>query len=180
MSDAKLDALEAQILALTTRVEQLEAERPAAVAPGTTGLDLALLERLSSSIPADADGFAGACTYAGSLRRDGAPLVWQRNLAVPGMLDTDVTGLADVLAAAGHPDRLAVLRALCAGPRASTALAEAVGAQSAGKLYHHLDKLQAVGLVRQVERGTWELPDEKVVPVLVLLGVATDLSPGTA
>ncbi len=177
----RIDDLEAKLERLTQRVEELEGSKgPSTRAESSSGLDLALLERLSNRIPANAPGLAGACTFAGSLRRDGEPLVWQRNLEVPGVLAGDVAGLAEVLAAAGHPDRLSVLKALCSGPRVSTALAEAVGAQSAGKLYHHLDKLQAVGLIRQVERGTWELPDEKVVPVLVLVGVATDLSPGTA
>ncbi|MEZ4320806.1 MAG: helix-turn-helix domain-containing protein [Myxococcota bacterium] len=171
----RLERLEALVDTLAERVDRLEARGGAE--PGS--LDLTLLERLGSRKGPRFEGsrVRGALTYAGSIRIDEAPLVWQRELGAPGALEAPPTEVAALLAAAGHPDRIAILTALCVERVASADLAERLGLASPGRLYHHLDKLAAVGLVRQVERGTWEIAPEKVIPVLVLLGIAADLNP---
>lgn len=169
----RLDALERALERLSERVAELEARE----SPDGDGLDVGLLRRLEP----DADpgpGVHGRMTYAGSLRVDGRPLVWQRNLDAAQLVASDPGPLAGVLAALGHPDRLAVVRALVSGPRRGPELAGVLGDASTGRLYHHLDKLVAAGVVRQVERGCWEVVPAKVVPVLVLLGAAGDLHAG--
>ena len=176
--EARLTELEGAVAALTERIERLESASAAPSRAGATGLDLLLLDRLAAATPDTPEGLVGACTYAGSLRVDGAPLVWQRNLSVPDVLAGPLDGHADVLSALGHPVRLVVLRTLCGGPTSAAALAEAVGASSPGMLYHHLDILQGAGLIRQVERGTWEVPPARVVPLVVLFGIAEELGAG--
>ena len=171
----RLEKLEALVDALTQRIEALE--HRGGVEPG--GLDLTLLERLGgrSGERFEDARIRGALTYAGSVRIDGQPLVWQRELAAPGVLDTPDSRVGAVLAAAGHADRIGILKALCTGRCTSHELVERLGFSSTGKLYHHLDKLTAAGLTRQVERGTWEIAGEKVIPILVLVGAAADLNP---
>lgn len=169
----RLDALERALERLTERVAELEAREE----PDGDGLDVGLLRRLT---PSDDPGVGvhGRMTYAGSVRVDGRPLVWQRNLEASGVLGADLGSLAAVFGALGHPDRLAVVRALVGGPRRGPELASLLGDASTGRLYHHLDKLVGAGVVRQVERGCWEVVPAKVVPVLVLLGIAGDLHGG--
>jgi hypothetical protein len=170
MTDA-LNALRAELLALRERVDRLEARGGSA-----GGLDHVLLERLGQPDPEAPPGaIQGSLLYAGSLQVNEQPLVWQRNLSAPACADVDVETAASVLSAAGHPIRIALLKALCTGPRKGAELVELLELPTTGPLYHHLDKLTRVGWVRQESRGTWGLAPEKVIPTLVLFGLVDDL-----
>lgn len=166
-----LQTLQAEFASLRHRVERLEARSGA-----TGGLDHVLLERLAEP---DADAplgpVQGSMTYAGSLKLNDRPLVWQRNLSAPACLDTDGDTASAVLSAAGHPVRIALLKALCVGPQKGADLMTTLNLKTTGPLYHHLDKLTRVGWVRQEGRGTWGLAPEKVIPTLILFGLVDDL-----
>ncbi len=162
-----------QVRALSERVERLEKR-----GGDEGGLDLHLLERLDAQDEPEyrRGPVQGALTYAGSLRIEGQPLVWQRNLAAPEILGGVDADRAPTLAAAGHPVRLALLKRLCAGAATSPELVDLLDLSSKGKLYHHVDKLVAVGWVRSAGRGSWELAPEKLVPTLLLMALVDDLA----
>jgi DNA-binding transcriptional ArsR family regulator len=77
-----------------------------------------------------------------------------------------------VLAALGHPVRLALLKALLEGKRAKSDLERIEGLGTTGQLYHHLKALEEAGWVRTLERGVYGVPGERVVPLLAILSAA--------
>ena len=163
MSSDRLDALEARVAAIEARL----------AAPVGT-LDTEALRTLASAGgTADCDG---AVRVSGSVRVGQRRVSWQTDHAAAALVQASPEPVAAVLAAAGHPLRLAVLRALLDGPATSAELAERVSPGSTGQLYHHLDKLAAAGLIDQPSRGTYALPASHVVPVLVLIAACLDIS----
>ncbi len=81
-------------------------------------------------------------------------------------------GLDRVLAALGHPVRLRLLRAIVHGRRTKADLEQLEGLGTTGQLYHHLKTLEAAGWVRVLERGTYGVPGERVIPLLAILAAA--------
>jgi DNA-binding transcriptional ArsR family regulator len=81
---------------------------------------------------------------------------------------------ATILAAAGHPQRLAILGHILQKPSSAGELVETLGLGTTGAAYHHLNVLQAAGFVSQVQRGTFRFQPEKI-PVFSTLMAA--LSP---
>jgi DNA-binding transcriptional ArsR family regulator len=149
-TDARLDALEA-------RVGALEGGRPAEVGERT--------------------GEAGEIGYHGSVRLvDGAgPVTWTIGYDAAATLDLPAGPVTEVLAALGHPVRLALVRRLLRGPAGTTELVEAAELSSTGQLYHHLRTLTAARVVEQDGRR-YRVPTTGVVPVLVALLAAADLA----
>lgn len=62
------------------------------------------------------------------------------------------------------------------GPLPTTALREAAGLASTGRLYHHLRPLTHCGLVEQDGRGSCRVAPAVVVPALVRLTAAADVA----
>jgi len=85
---------------------------------------------------------------------------------------------ATVLAALGHPVRIALVRRLLIGPVTAAALQETAELSSTGQLYHHLRSLTGARVVEQDGRGSYRVPPRAVVPALVLLLGAADVAGG--
>ncbi|MDD7941701.1 helix-turn-helix domain-containing protein [Actinomycetospora lutea] len=150
-ADARLDALEARVAALEER-----AGGPAPVDPGRE---------------------TGEIGYHGDVRlqEDRGPVTWTIGYDAAATLGLATGPVAEVLAALGHPVRLALVRRLLAGPAGTGELVEAAELSSSGQLYHHLRTLTAARVVEQDGR-TYHVPDSGVVPVLVALLAAADLA----
>ena len=151
---------------LATRLEALET-RVAALEEG-------------SGDPAPADepaGEAGEVGYHGAVRlQEGAgPLTWTIGYDAAATLDLPPGPVSEVLAALGHPVRLALVRRLLTGPAGTHELVEATELSSSGQLYHHLRTLTAARVVEQDGRS-YRVPPTGVVPVLVALLAAADLA----
>jgi len=116
----------------------------------------------------------GAIAYAGSVVRDDGPVRWQLTHDSDQLLELDWTALASPLSALGHPARLRILQ-LVARSEATTAadLADTPGLGSTGQIYHHLRQLVGAGWLRATTRGRHEVPPERLVPLLVILGAST-------
>ena len=172
----RMQSLESQVAELGRRLERVETggsgDAHPAQAPGARSDDLSLLERLRTRP-------GGAIAYAGAAKLGDRDCLWIMEHAVPDVLELDPDTLARVLAALGHPARLALLRALAEAPRSSQQLQEALGVSSPGQLYHHLKELLATGLVRQVRRSHYEVADHQVVPLLTVLAAVSDLVAST-
>jgi len=113
----------------------------------------------------------GAVLYAGSVPTPDGPVRWQMGHSSAALMDEDWTVHASTLAALGHPSRLQILQAVARGEAHTAAdLAQAEGLGTTGQIYHHLRQLVAAGWLRSTTRGRHEVPPERVVPLLVILG----------
>lgn len=117
---------------------------------------------------------AQAVTYAGSLVVDGGPVRWQRGHDTEQLLELDWTALAPALSALGHPARLHILQLIARGEATTAAdLAGRPGLGSTGQIYHHLRQLTGAGWLRATTKGRHEVPPERLVPLLVILGAGS-------
>ena len=160
--------LEGRLAAVEERLAALEGatpERPPA-RRGTWWL----LDNLTSDV--ERDGVGGSVAYGGVTRTPGGgELVWQAEHAVADVLDTDLSSVATVLAALGHPVRLELVRRILLGAHTLTQLQQVPGARTSGQVHHHLRELRSAGLVLAA-RNHFTVVPERVVPVLVSLAAA--------
>jgi DNA-binding transcriptional ArsR family regulator len=117
---------------------------------------------------------ARAVAYAGSVTVDGAPVRWQLTHDSTQLFELDWTTLASALGALGHPVRLRILQLIARGEAGTAAdLADTPGLGSTGQIYHHLRQLVAAGWLRATTKGRHEVPAERLIPLLVVLGAST-------
>ena len=153
------------------RLAALEPRARAGVESSTppTG-DFWALEGLRDRTPAD----AGAVLFTGTAAiPDGRRYEWQETRPVAPLLDEDWDTAATTFAALGHPVRVRLLREVLLGRATTAELVELDALGTSGQVYHHLRQLTAAGWLRAVSRGHWEVPVERVVPLLVLVAAAT-------
>jgi DNA-binding transcriptional ArsR family regulator len=82
---------------------------------------------------------------------------------------------ASILAAAGHPQRLAILGYILQKPASAGELVEALSLGTTGAAYHHLNVLQAAGFVTQLQRGIFRFQPDRI-PVFVTMLAALNPS----
>ena len=154
-----------RLAALEARVAKLETPDASALRPAA---DATVLDRLRAEAPE-----GGGVAFAGSLAlRGGRQVEWQMGHPAAGLLDADWSDIAPALAALGHPVRLRLLNAVLAGTHETAALAETLGDGTTGQLHHHLRELTATGWLRAERRGRYEVPADRVVPLLVAVAAA--------
>lgn len=146
--DERLAALEARVAALEGR----------AVPP---------------SDPDEVDG-SGALGYEGDVRLHGQ-VAWTIRYSPAAVLDLPAAPTAEVLAALGHPVRLALVRRLLEGPASAAELQDAGGLSSTGQVYHHLRALTGARVVEQDGRA-FRVPTTGVVPLLTMMLAAGDVA----
>lgn len=101
---------------------------------------------------------------------------WSREDVPTGdLLALDDDRAAQVLSALGHRQRLAILKAVLEHPCSATELVERLHLGTTGAAYHHLNVLQAAGLVTQEGRGTFAVHDHRVQGFLTLLAGISDI-----
>nr|WP_261777971.1 MULTISPECIES: helix-turn-helix domain-containing protein [unclassified Rhodococcus (in: high G+C Gram-positive bacteria)] len=144
--------LEARVAALEARVAALEGD-PRQTAASTGGL----------------------VSYSGDVHLAG-DVTWSIEYVPDAVLDLPPDRAVEVLAALGHPVRLAVVRELLRGPAVAADLQAAVGLSSVGQLYHHLKTLTSARIVEQQGRGDYRLAARTVVPALVLMLASADIA----
>lgn len=127
-----------------------------------------VLEGLRQSAPK-----GGAVTFAGTVDApDGRHLEWQWGQAAAASAALDWTEPVARIAALAHPVRLQLLQAIYRGTRRKVALEQLPGLGTTGQLYHHLRELDRAGWIHSPRRGEYEVPADRVVPLLVLLAAA--------
>lgn len=175
------DDLRSVVQALTDRVERLEAlvgndERRGPEVGGTdptTGAGTTA--PAGSPPPSDGALHENTVSYQGSVDLAG-PIRWRIGYDAAAILDLPATTTAEVFAAMGHPSRLEILRILL---RCNASVAELQAAGdfgTSGQLYHHLKILTAASLVVKVGRNEYGIAATHVVPILVALLSAGDIS----
>lgn len=168
------DELKSQLAQLAARLEKLERQEKQSrasksAAPGIDAERYWLIDKVTRE---GAKG--GEVVYGGVVTvPTGEQYVWQKHGAVREMFKRDWTAFDRVLAALGHPVRLAILKALLEGKHGKADLEKLEGLGTTGQLYHHLKALEEAGWVRSLERGVYGVPGERVVPLLAILSAAS-------
>jgi hypothetical protein len=97
---------------------------------------------------------------------------WHETFDADAVIETHSTSACDSLAAFGHPVRVLVLRGVLRGLQTVTELTLLAGIGTSGQLYHHLRQLVSAGWLVATHRGRYEVPADRVVPLLVILAAA--------
>jgi DNA-binding transcriptional ArsR family regulator len=84
----------------------------------------------------------------------------------------DLRSAAGVLAAMGNPVRLELLRRMLLGATTVGQIQEIDGVGTASQVQHHMRELRAGGLVVSRQRNHYAIPTDRVVPVLLVVGLA--------
>ncbi len=105
----------------------------------------------------------------------GVEAQWQEASLMSDLLDHDpgqAADAAEALAALGHPVRLQLLHQILSGADTVAALTLTEGMGTSGQVYHHLRPLIGAGWLRSRQRGRYEVPAPRVVPLLVMFMAA--------
>jgi DNA-binding transcriptional ArsR family regulator len=99
---------------------------------------------------------------------------WELEEDATTLLANDDIEIAQVLAAIGHRQRLAILKMILNQPCSAAELVAALNLGTTGAAYHHLNVLQAADLVTQEERGVYIVQPHRVSAIFAILaGVAS-------
>lgn len=181
MENQKIETLEEKFTNLEQRVTLLEEKERTQehyvqdVAPGE--IDFNLMQRLQNRRGEmfEARSVKGSIVYAGDFTNEEAPQAWYVERAIPFIIQQKSEKLAPLLAALGHPQRLAIVQLLLNGPRDRQTLQTHLGIPSTGKFYHHLNSLIENGLIAQRSRGVYGIAKTAAVPLLVILASSIDI-----
>ncbi|WP_308636751.1 helix-turn-helix domain-containing protein [Paenibacillus silvisoli] len=165
---AELDWIKEQLLQLQAHVMKQHSGSPGG---GSSSAPSAHLSEQS-----DASG--GTLHFAGSFRHGSGTLKWApQERAIGELTKLDSEKGAKILSALGHKQRLDILRAIIEEPQTGAALVERLNMGTTGQLYHHIKALAGADLLHQEERGgTYSVPAHRLLPILLLLTAAKDLS----
>ena len=115
----------------------------------------------------------GAVLFTGTVELPGGERYdWQEAFATGALLEDDWSHAAASLSALAHPVRLLLLREILHGARTTAELGAHEQLGTTGQLYHHLRQLVSAGWLRSTTRGRYAVPAERVVPLLVVLGIS--------
>ena len=181
--ERRIKGLERELMRLSRRVVKLEdivsVKRPRGREPAPPSpAELSFINTLMKSRGPryERENLRGAVAYAGAVHFGDRQYLWIKDHGLPEVVEHEFDALAGVLSALSSLPRLIMLRSLLQGPRTSRELQEALGISSAGQLYHHLKDLLAAGLAVQSQRGSYQIRDAKIVPILAILAAAMDLT----
>ncbi|MCZ2816657.1 helix-turn-helix domain-containing protein [Modestobacter sp. VKM Ac-2984] len=166
MDDARLTRIEERLAAIEERLGHPPTDRP----PGPPTPERFWLLQALAAEAAELPG--GAIAYGGQVRLPGGEeYAWQRTHDAEELRTAgpDDETLAAALSALAHPVRLRLLREVLGGHTTTAALAALDGLGTTGQLHHHLRQLTATGWLRTAGRGSYGVPAERVVPLLVVL-----------
>ncbi|WP_052868694.1 ArsR/SmtB family transcription factor [Streptomyces niger] len=162
--------LEERVAELERRMAELEGASPAAPAVGEG--DFWALDALKARHPVTQEA-DGAVLFTGAVRvPTGHRYEWQYGLLTETLFEDDWLDSAESFAALGNPVRLRLLREILGGLRTAAELAALEGVGTTGQIYHHLRQLTGAGWLHTTERGRYEVPAGRVVPLLVVLTAA--------
>ena len=166
-----IDSLRSLIDTLGERVTALEAARSPAVIPPPVDADAfwALTGLRERVIAADGAPDSAVVLVGEVTLPTGEPVSWQQGVDADALLESEWDERAAAFAALGHPVRLELLRRILGGTRSTAELSALEGLGTTGQLHHHLRQLLAAGWLRQAGRGSYEVPVQRVVPLLACL-----------
>jgi DNA gyrase subunit B len=142
----------------------------AATAAATNGSGGKHHDDIAADLQADDDG-RGLVVTRGVVRNAAGSREyrWDHETSVEAALEVDEVEAAQLLAAIGHRQRLAILKAIFNSPSTAADLVNTLDLGTTGAAYHHLNVLQASGLVVQETRGVFEIRPDRVSSFLAIL-----------
>ncbi|GGK45116.1 ArsR/SmtB family transcription factor [Nocardia camponoti] len=158
--EARLEALEARVTALeeTDVVDRRWAA-----------------ERLWNEFSAEGVRNGGVQLVGALKLPTGEQFDWQAEFELDAIVGddwTEWTETANCLAALSNPSRLRLLREILNGRRTAADLAAISELGTSPEIYQHLRDLAAVGWLHTAGLGRFEVPEGRVVPLLVALACA--------
>jgi hypothetical protein len=121
----------------------------------------------------DRVGRPGAVLFTGTVALPGgAYYEWQEGRLAGELLDGDWSESSPGLTALAHPVRLLLLREVLHGTQTAAQLSAHPRLGTSGQLYHHLRLLVSAGWLRSSARGQYDVPADRVVPLLTILAAA--------
>ena len=166
----ELQELRAEVAALAARLDRLEGGATTATVPASvTDAEDALwiLNGIKSRVPDP-----GAVFFAGSVQVAAGPVQWQVGFPTDRILEADWAAQAQSIAALASPVRLSILQAVMSGASSVAELSADEHMGTTGQLYHHLNQLVGQGWLLSSGRGHYEIPGERIIPLLVILTAA--------
>ncbi len=128
------------------------------------------MDERARALAQDAAAVPGAVAFEGVVDLPaGEHVEWQSRESASVLLDGPWDTAAEPLGALGHPVRIELLRYVLCGVSSTAELAALDVVSTTGQLYHHLNHLIAAGWLRHTGRGRYEVPAERVVPLMVVL-----------
>lgn len=97
---------------------------------------------------------------------------WQWQASTESLLEDDWSDAVQSFAALGHTVRLRLLRELLQAPRSVAELSGLDDLGTTGQIYHHVRQLTGAGWLHTAGHGRYEVPPERMVPLLVMLTAA--------
>lgn len=165
-----MDDLESRLADVEDRLAALESEettappRPAPDDDRFWALDGLRAQIASAGLAGGAVMMAGAVTAP-----NGQHAEWQYAEPASGFFDEDFSEHVDVLSALAHPVRLQLLQRLLTDGETVADLQATEQFGTTGQIYHHLRQLVAAGWLRQAGGGRYQVPAQRLVPLLTML-----------
>lgn len=123
------------------------------------------LEGLRARVP-----HPGAVMLVGSVHTpNGVEARWQTGSLAQDFFDSDFADRAEALSALAHPARLRIIQRLMTDAVTVHDLAATEEFGTSGQIYHHLKQLVSTGWLRTAGRGRYEVPVDRIVPLLGIL-----------
>ena len=94
---------------------------------------------------------------------------WEFQASADDLLAIDDDHASRVLAAIGHRQRLAILKAILNKPTTAAELVTSLDLGTTGAAYHHLNVLQSADLVTQESRGVFLVSPQRVSAIFAIL-----------
>lgn len=170
---------------------QVSAQQAAAAAErqkqGTTGQAAASTAARTLEMQgaeSGSQGYVGSFGYYQPVTGNGEAHIYRWSLEerpVEDILAFPIDEYAQVLAAIGHKQRLSILLMILAKPATANDVVTELSLGTTGAAYHHLNVLQAAGLVEQQRRGVFTIVLAKIPALLTILAslsgtIAVDIS----
>jgi DNA gyrase subunit B len=150
--------------------EHVTVQSAAAVAEGTSrGVALSNGRAVASDLATPA-GDRGVVVSRGVVRSAAGDREyrWDLEASTGDLLAIDDDLAARLLAAIGHRQRIAILKAILAEPATAADLVSSLELGTTGAAYHHLNVLQAADLVTQETRGVFSIQPHQVSAIFAM------------
>lgn len=124
----------------------------------------------------DGSHAAGSVYYAGHYQNENQLLREEpKTRELEQLLHISTDKVSKILAALGSKPRLDIIITLLQEALTGAEIVERLRMGTTGQLYHHLKALQGAGLVMQDADGRYALPDQRKLPLLLLLSSIAEM-----
>lgn len=114
----------------------------------------------------------GAINFSGQFQAVDGSISFSWTKHPEDLIDNSWESSFSRLAALAHPQRAMILKQLLKEPCTVSELCRLEVTSSTGTAYHHLNDLEASGWVQKGRGGIYEIPSERIIPLLVIVSAS--------